>query len=29
MKHIWNKLKESHGYRISKIIMDSASVALI
>lgn len=29
MKHIWNKFKESRGYRISKIIMDSASVALI
>ena len=29
MKHIWSKFKESRAYRISKIIMDSASVAMI
>ena len=28
MKRIWNKFKESRGYRIIKIIMDSASFAL-
>ena len=28
MKRIWNKFKATKGYRISKIIMDSASFAL-
>lgn len=28
MKNLWNKFKESRGYRISKIVMDSASFAL-